>query len=583
MNAPDDDHDGGQDGDPSDILVVDDDASNLSAIEAVLSDLGVRLTLSRSGEDSLRHLLQHDYAVILLDVNLPGMSGFETARLIRARERTRHVPIIFITGYSHDEENIRRGYELGAVDYLFKPIVADVLRAKVKVFVDLRDRTAEVALQAERLRDAERLEAVRNLEEERRRWEAEELRRQIRQQRLLNEQLSEIDRRKDEFIAMLAHELRNPLVPLVMGLRLIASRRPSDLLIVEARDKMERQVTHLRRLVDDLLDVARISQGKLELDRSLIDLREVVEQAKDMCRAEIERSGQALHIEGTEQALPVHADIVRMTQVVSNLLSNASKYSDQGSSISLRWGLDDMRAFVKVTDQGRGIAPEFLDRVFETFAQERADGRGLGLGLALVRELVDKHGGTVEVASEGPGHGSEFTVWLPITEGLGAIDRVHTRRRDPSSPHAPAGLMGPRGDGLRVALIEDDVDIRDLVGRLIETWGHTVIGVSGTGRGGVEILLREQPDVAVVDIGLPDIDGYEVARRVHAELKDRRPGLVAMSGYGQERDRRLAGEAGFDVHLVKPPEPEDLRDALEYARQCGSSSAHASRAQPVGQ
>jgi signal transduction histidine kinase len=574
MNALGEGSDGGQDGDPSDILVVDDDASNLSAIEAVLSDLGVRLTLSRSGEDSLRHLLQHDYAVILLDVNLPGMSGFETARLIRARERTRHVPIIFITGYSHDEENIRRGYELGAVDYLFKPIVADVLRAKVKVFVDLRDRTAEVALQAERLRDAERLEAVRNLEEERRRWEAEELRRQIRQQRLLNEQLSEIDRRKDEFIAMLAHELRNPLVPLVMGLRLIASRRPSDLLIVEARDKMERQVTHLRRLVDDLLDVARISQGKLELDRSLIDLREVVEQAKEMCRAEIERNGQTLIIEGTDQAVPLHADIVRMTQVVSNLLSNASKYSDPGSTISLRWGLEQARAFVKVTDQGRGIAPEFLDRVFETFAQERADGRGLGLGLALVRELVDKHGGSVEVASEGPGHGSEFTVWLPITEGLGAIDRAHARRRDPSTP---------RGDALRIALIEDDVDIRDLVGRLIETWGHTVVGVSGTGRGGVDILLREQPDVAVVDIGLPDIDGYEVARRVHAELQDRRPGLVAMSGYGQERDRRLAREAGFDVHLVKPPEPEDLRDALEYARECGSSPTGASRAQPVGQ
>jgi signal transduction histidine kinase len=560
--------DGAEHGDPSDILVVDDDPSNLAAIEAVLSDLGVRLTLTRSGEDALRHMLQHDYAVILLDVNLPGMNGFETARLIRTRERSKHVPIIFVTGYSNDEKDIRRGYELGAVDYLFKPIVANVLRAKVKVFVDLRNRTAEVARQADQLREAERVEAVRNLEEERRRWEAEELRRQIRRQRLLNEQLSEIDRRKDEFIAMLAHELRNPLVPLVMGLRLIESRKPSDLLIVEARDKMERQVTHLRRLVDDLLDVARISQGKLELDRTFIDLREVVEQANEICRTDIERSNQTLQIEGTEHAVPLHADLVRMTQVVANLLSNASKYSDPGGTIELRWGLEDGRAFCSVTDHGRGIAPEFVDRVFETFAQERADGRGLGLGLALVRELVEKHGGKVEAQSDGPGHGSRFVVWLPLSEGVGAIDRPQPRRRETSAP----------GNGaLRVALIEDDVDIRDLVARLIETWGHMVIGVSGTGRGGAEILLTERPDVAVVDIGLPDIDGYEVARRVHAELRDARPGLVAMSGYGQERDRRLAREAGFDVHLVKPPEPESLREALEYARACAAGPGEAVR------
>jgi CheY-like chemotaxis protein len=284
-----------------------------------------------------------------------------------------------------------------------------------------------------------------------------------------------------------------------------------------------------------------------------------VEQAKEMCRAEIERCEQTLAIEGTDRPVPLFADLVRMTQVVCNLLGNASKYSDSGRTIRMRWGVDDGHAYVSVADEGRGIAPEFIDRVFETFAQERADGRGLGLGLALVRELVEKHDGAVEAHSEGPGQGSEFVVRLPTTEGVGAIDRAQARRRE---------LSPPRNGALRVVLVEDDVDIRDLVGRLIETWGHSVIGVSGTGQGGVDLLLGERPDVAVVDIGLPDIDGYEVARRMHAELGEARPGLVAMSGYGQERDRELAREAGFDVHLVKPPEPDVLREALEYARAC---------------
>jgi signal transduction histidine kinase len=557
-----------QDGAESDVLVVDDDSNNLVALGAVLDGLGLRVTCARSGEDALRHVLRRAFAVVLLDINLPGLSGFETARLIRSRDRYKHLPIIFITGHSHNHEDVQRGYELGAVDYLFKPIVPGMLRAKVKVFVDLHERTAQVARQAELLREAEAVEASRKLQAERRRWEAEELRRQIRHERRVNEQLSEADRRKDEFIALLAHELRNPLVPLVTGLRLVATRDPADPVIAEARDKMERHVLHLKRLVDDLTDIARIRQGKLEMSRTPIDLRDVIDQAREMCRDVIGRRRQTLTIEGIEQAVPIHADSVRMTQVVCNLLSNASRYSNHGGRIWLRCGIEAERVIVRVVDEGRGIRPQFIERVFDPFAQERQEGRGLGLGLALVRQIVEKHGGSVEVASEGPGRGSEFVVELPAC--LTWEDCCHA---EPASPASPA-----RTKALRVVLVDDCVDIRDLLGHLVSEWGHTVVGTAGTGRAAIEQLRALRPDAAIVDINLPDLDGYEVARQIRATLADDRPGLVALSGYGQERDQRLALDAGFDVMLVKPPDPGELRETLERtsrpARRRQSSAMH---------
>ena len=546
-----------QDDADSHVLVVDDDPTNLVALGAVLDGLGLRVTSARSGEDALRHLLRRSFAVVLLDINLPGLSGFETATMIRSRDRYKHLPIIFITGHSHQHEDVLRGYELGAVDYLFKPIVPSMLRAKVKVFVDLHARTAQVAQQAEMLREAERVEASRKLQVERRRWEAEELRRQIRHERQVNEQLSEADRRKDEFIALLAHELRNPLVPLVTGLRLISARGPTDPIIVETRDKMERHVLHLRRLVDDLTDIARIRQGKLEMSREPVDLRDVIDQAREMCRDVIGRRRQILTLEGVDQAVPLHADPVRMTQVVCNLLSNASRYSSHGARIWLSCGIEGDRAFVRVLDEGRGIRPQFIERVFDPFAQERKEGRGLGLGLALVRQIVEKHGGTVEVSSEGPGRGSEFVVRLPACSTWERGDEVEPTRSESAA--------NTRTRSLRVVLVDDCVDIRDLLGHLVGEWGHTVVGAAGTGTAAVERVIQQRPDVAVVDIDLPDLDGYEVARRIHATLGDERPGLVALSGYGQERDQQLALDAGFDVMLVKPPDPGQLRETLERA------------------
>lgn len=247
-----------------DILVVDDDPKNLLAIEVALGEIDARLIKAQSGEQALRLLLERDFALILLDVQMPNMDGFDAARIIRSRAKTRHVPIIFVTAFSHNDTDIKRGYALGAVDYLFKPIVPEVLRAKVQVFIELRARTAEVTRQAQQLREMERMEAERRLLEERQRWEADALRLQMEEQQRINAQLEEADRRKDEFIAVLAHELRNPLAPIVTSLELIRDRA-QDPVINRAREIMERQTQHLVRLIDDLLDVARITQGKIEL------------------------------------------------------------------------------------------------------------------------------------------------------------------------------------------------------------------------------------------------------------------------------------------------------------------------------
>jgi signal transduction histidine kinase len=524
------------------ILVVDDDIKNLTAMEVALGEFADRMVKVGSGQQALRELLKRDYAVVLLDVQMPSMDGFETARLIRTRARTRHIPIIFVTAFSQNDDDMRRGYGLGAVDYLFKPIVPEMLRAKVQVFVELRERTEEVARQAERLRELERTQAERHLAEERGRWEAEALRRQ-------NQQLEEADRRKDEFIAMLGHELRNPLTPLVTSLELMRIAEPTDEILGKARAAMERQVKHLTRLVDDLLEVSRISRGKLELHREPLDLRPVVEQAIDTCRGAIEAGQQQLEVRPPEHAVRFHADPARLLQVVSNLLNNAVRYTTRGDRIGVRWGIEDGAVVLRVWDTGRGIVAELRPRIFDMFVQERDGGQGLGLGLTLVRQLIELHGGTVEAHSEGRGKGSEFVVRLPLA------DEVTHVAAEPSVP-----LQAESGP-LRVALVEDDPDVRTTVSSLLQRWGHDV-SVATTGVEGLELIMATRPDVALVDIGLPQLDGFALARRVHEAMGDDRPRLVAMTGYGQEKDRRRTREAGFDAHLVKPAQPQALRQAL---------------------
>ena len=557
---------------PSDILVVDDTPENLTAIEVALDDLDYRLVKVQSGKEALRRLLRQDFALILLDVQMPGMTGFETARLIRARDRSRHVPIIFITAYDRDDAEVLEAYRLGAVDFLFKPIQPEILKAKASVFVELSRRTQEVERQAEQIRAHVLQERENWLTEQRNRMEAEALKRRLEEQRLhaaelerLNRRLEEDDRRKDEFIAVLGHELRNPLAPLVNGLELLETADGES--VDRARHVMRRQVDHLIRLVDDLLDMSRVSRGKIELRRRPLRAGALLDQAIALAMPAIKERGHTLAAERDGEQLVIDGDEVRLTQVLANLLNNAARYTEPGGRISLAVRARDGGVEFCVSDNGRGIPTELLPRVFDLFVQERQGGGGLGIGLTLVKQLVGMHDGRVEASSEGPGRGSEFRVWLPASPDQSLPLAVDNDDIPTTMPEA-----GPLR-ALHVALVEDNDDVRVLMGEVLESWGHEVRQAS-TGAVGVDLILEQRPDIAFIDIGLPDMDGYELARQVRSALGHDKPLLVALSGFSQRRDRERASSAGFDDHLAKPANPADLRRLLTQARRVSAEPAN---------
>jgi two-component system, sensor histidine kinase len=551
---------------PCDILVVDDTPENLTAIEVALDDLDFRLVKVQSGREALRRLLRQDFALILLDVQMPTMSGFETARMIRARDRSRHVPIIFITAYDRDDAEVLEAYRLGAVDFLLKPIQPEILKAKASVFVELQRRTQEVERQAEQIRAHVLLERESWLAEQQTRLEAEALKQRLEEQQLhaaelqrLNRRLEEDDRRKDEFIAVLGHELRNPLAPLVSGLELLEASE--DETIERARTVMKRQVEHLIRLVDDLLDMSRVTRGKIELRRSRVPAGDVLDQAVAQATPLIMERGHTLTIERQGAGLVVDGDEVRLTQVLANLLNNAARYTDPGGCLTLSVLGQAGGVEFLVKDNGRGIPKHLLPRVFELFVQEREGGGGLGIGLTLVQQLVRMHGGRVQAESEGAGRGSEFRVWLPVLSAASAEDAVEESPR--TLPEARAT------ERLNVALVEDNEDVRLLMGEVLSSWGHDV-SQAATGAVGVDLIVNGRPDIAFIDIGLPDMDGYQLARQVRATLGNGKPLLVALSGFGQRRDRERANLAGFDDHLAKPANPADLKRLLDEASRARS-------------
>jgi signal transduction histidine kinase len=527
-----------------DILVVDDNQANLVAIEAALAPLGRPLVLAHSGVEALGRLLEQDFALIILDVAMPGMDGFETARMVRSRDKNRATPIIFVTGLSWQDDAVLRGYELGAFDFLMKPIRPEVLRAKASVFVQLQERTHELKEKADELREAQARAHERELVAQRRRFEAEVMERQMAQ-------LAESDRRKDEFLAILAHELRNPLQPLQTAVEVL-EHDPDKPVPARIRAIVQRQVHHITRLVDDLLDVARFTAGKLELRREPVKLPEIVEESVSACRNVIDGRKHSLEIATVSAAVPVHGDSVRLVQVVCNLLNNAAKYTEPGGTIRIETGTEADQAFIRITDNGKGIPAEVLPRVFDMFVQERvtSDGAGgLGLGLGLVKRLVELHGGSVSASSPGPGKGSTFEIKLKIAE---LPDQTSAAPRP-----RPAAQTRP----LRAVVVDDAADLRELVADLLRLRGHQVTVVED-GPTAVRLICSERPDVALIDIGLPDMDGYEVARQIRKTITDYKPRLIAMTGYGQASDRASAFEAGFDDHITKPASADKILRAL---------------------
>ncbi|HEU4611266.1 MAG TPA: response regulator [Kofleriaceae bacterium] len=527
-----------------DILVVDDNDTNLVAIEAALQPLGRHMVLARSGVEALARLLDQDFALIILDVAMPGMDGFETARLVRSRARNRATPIIFITGLSWQDDEILRGYELGAFDFLMKPLRPEVLRAKATVFIELQQRTLELQQRSEELRQEQARAHERELTMQRKRFEGEVLERQMAQ-------LAETDRRKDEFLAILAHELRNPLQPLQTAVELM-EHTPDEPVPERVRSIIQRQVHHIGRLVDDLLDVARFQTGKLDLRREPLSIAAIVSEAVNDSKAGAESRKHTLSVRGDGEPPQVFGDSLRLVQVLTNLLSNAIKYTSPGGTIEVHWGTESSEAFVRVTDNGRGIPEPLLPRIFDMFVQERTtpDGKGgLGLGLGLVKRLVELHQGSVRATSDGEGKGATFEIRLPV------IDEDTLAKFLP-----PRDRTAPVERPLRAVVCDDAADLRDLVADLLRMKGHEVLVVED-GPTAIRVITAEKPDVALIDIGLPDMDGYEVARTLRRDMSHR-VRLIAMTGYGQASDRATALEAGFDAHIVKPASADKIMRAL---------------------
>jgi signal transduction histidine kinase/DNA-binding response OmpR family regulator len=661
--------------DRANILVVDDRRSKLIAMNALLADLGENVICVESGADALRQLLTRDFAVILLDVNMPDMDGFEAAALIRQRPRLQHVPIIFMTAAS-DETHALRGYSLGAVDYILTPVVPEVLRSKVKVFVDLFRMTEQLKRRAEErvalaeeqagraaaeaasrraafLADAGK-HMARSLDLEttvqsilrlavpdlgdfavlqlrntgdavthvrHRRAEApidhlkamllegiDRASRSLTRQTLAGEgdgvdagrgvicpllargaivgvlavlaeeprhpfdpatvvmieefsgraavaldncllygEIQERDRRKEQFVAMLAHELRNPLgaISSAVGVLDRVGGDPAD----RARAIIKRQMQHLTQLVDDLLDTARITTGKIALTHTAVNLAESAARCLKTLEVAGRTDGHAIVVDSEDTW--IDADTARIDQIMANLIGNAVKYTPVGGRITIRIRPQGDHAVLEIADTGVGMSPDVLEHVFDLFFQEdRSADRlrgGLGIGLTLVRQLVLLHGGQVEAASDGPGRGSRFTVRIP----LGASPT-------PGGPEPAAG--GAASGRSRILVIEDNEDARQMLQMLLVLAGHDV-HAAADGPSGVELARQKRPDIAVIDLGLPGMDGYEVARRLR---KEPRPELrlIALSGYGQAEDRRKTLEAGFDMHLVKPVDPDRLSVAI---------------------
>jgi signal transduction histidine kinase/ActR/RegA family two-component response regulator len=360
------------------------------------------------------------------------------------------------------------------------------------------------------------------------------------------------DRRKDEFLATLAHELRNPLAPIRTGLDILRLRSGDAQATQRATDIMERQLRQMVRLVDDLLDVSRINTGKFAIKMGRVELKAVVNDALEVVRSYIELHGHELVIDLPDRPVFLHGDATRLAQILSNLLNNAAKYTNRGGRVSLSASVEDNTLTLVVADNGIGIAQDMLDHVFEMFVQvdstlERTNA-GLGVGLSLARRLVELHGGTIEASSEGLGKGSKFTVRLPIVV-------------EPELPTKPTPAAFISAETYRILLADDNVDFVNSIGALLSAMGHSVV-ITHNGPDALTAAARFCPDYAFLDIGLPQMSGYDLARGIRRLSCGAMTVLIAVTGWGQEKDRQLAFEAGFDHHMVKPVRFEQIEEIL---------------------
>ena len=489
------------------IVWADDNGDMRDYVRRLLAPVG-DVEAVADGQAALDAVRRQLPDLVLADVMMPRLDGFGLLQALRDAEGTRTLPVILLSARAGEEARVE-GMQAGANDYLVKPFSARELLARVRAHLDMARVRREAA-----------------------------------------ETLLDMNRRKDEFLATLAHELRNPLAPLRNSLHILRLTTPSGAVdrIVEM---MGRQVNHMVRLVDDLMEVSRITRGKIELRKVSCDLAEVARSAVETSTPIIEAGGHRLDVDLPAESLVLDADPVRLAQVITNLLNNAAKYTAEGGRIGLSVRREGATAIVSVRDNGMGIPLDMQARVFDMFAQlDTAQARtqgGLGIGLTLARSLVGLHGGSVDVVSAGPGTGSEFVVRLPLPtrqdseagSGEGTRHSVAIRQR-------------------RVLVVDDNRDAADTLGTLLKCMGADVQVVHG-GIPALEAVRKYRPSLILLDIGMPDIDGYEVARRIREQPEGHETTLVALSGWGQEADRQRSAAAGIDHHLVKPVEFEAIQ------------------------
>ena len=528
------------------ILLVDDQPANLDALEGSLATADCTFVLARSADEALLALLDQDFAAIVLDVMMPGMSGFDLATMIRRRERTRQVPILFLTARMLDQQDELRGYETGAVDYLTKPLDPQILRAKIAVFVELfRKRRALSRMNLELQRQiGERQKMSDALE----RANAE-LERRVAERTAA---LAEAGRRKDEFLATLSHELRTPLSALRTASEALRLKAPDNADLQMLQGVFQRQVQQLTRLTNDLLDVSRITRDKLTLRRRRVPIAEIIDSAVETVRPLAEKQNQTINVVAPSASVHVDGDPARLCQVLVNLLDNSVRYSPEGGRIDLTAELSGPHVLIKVADKGIGIERELMSRIFELFVQGHKplpDEGGLGIGLPLARRLTEMHGGTLTAYSPGAGRGSEFVVQLPILSADQPSDSAAARAETPA-----------RLARQRVLIIEDNQDTATMMDIMLKEWGQET-RVARDGPSALEVARQFRPQVVLLDVGLPRLHGYEVARRLRQQDWARDAHVVAITGWGLEADRQ--GEAaGIDHRLLKPVDPETLHALL---------------------
>jgi signal transduction histidine kinase len=537
------------------ILLVDDNLANLLSLETVLQAPDRNLVRAFSGGEALKFLLNGDAAVILLDVRMPQMDGIETAALIRERERTRNVPIIFLTAYeSGGMAYVARGYALGAVDYITKPIDPDTLKSKVAVFVELYRKTEQIKqLYADLQRHAAALEQEIA---DRKRAEKERAESLLRAQ-AAQAKAEQANRLKDEFLATVSHELRAPLTAMLGWVTLIRGGRLDKESKERALETVERNTRAQKKLVDDLLDVSSIVTGNFSLDIEPTDLASIIEMAVESVRPEAVAKGVRLqkNLDPAEHMFLL--DHNRFHQVIWNLTQNAVKFTPEGGVVEVRLRYHSGRAEIEVIDTGVGIAPEFLPFVFDRFRQAngsitRQHG-GLGLGLAIVQSLVEMHGGTVGVESAGEGQGSTFKITLPppLAEEL-PRDAPPTAETDQKTI-GPA--LGPMLSGLRALVVDDQADMRELLATIL-CMGKADVRTASCIDEAMRIMTAWSPDILICDIAMPGGSGYELIKLVRDNGCDA-PAIAITARAGRE-DSASSLAAGFQLHLPKPIEPHEL-------------------------